>query len=404
MTSMPLSGVRVLDFTWVGAGPLATKVLADFGADVIKIESRSRPDPLRNTPPFKDGERGLERSGYFANRNSSKRSFALNMTHPKARDIVLRLAKVSDVCAQSFRPGTMESWGVGYEDLASIRPDIIYLGMPMQGESGPHATFSGYGATLVALSGLYWLCGSPSRPPVGTGTNYPDHVPNPMHAAFAVLLAIRDRKVTGRGHRIELSQLESTLNILGAALLDALDGHQPERQGNSLTYAAPHDVYPTKGHDEWLAVSVLNDEQWLGAVEVTGIERWRSDSSLERASGRVADQAQLNEEFSDWTRQRTGADAARALQLAGVPSSVVAIAPTVLSDQQLQFRNAFTWLDHPVIGHSIYNSPTPKLSATPGFLRSPAPLLGEHTREICQDLLGFTDAEIDSLIAEGVLE
>jgi benzylsuccinate CoA-transferase BbsF subunit len=400
---MLLDGVRVLDFTWVGAGPLTTKVLADFGADVIKIESRSRPDPLRSTPPFKDGQPGLERSGYFANRNASKRSFALDMSHPKAREIALRLAAVSDICAQSFRPGTMEHWGLGYDDLVTVRPDIIYLGMPMQGESGPHAGYSGFGATLVALSGLYWLCGSPARPPVGTGTNYPDHVPNPMHAAFAVLLALRDRRRTGRGCRIELSQLESTLNVLGSALLRTLDGDQPRRMGNSLPHAAPHGVYPAAGQDEWVVVGVFDDAQWRAAAAVTGIERWRADASLRRVAARLDQRDQLDAEMSSWTLMRTAAAAAEALQHAGVPAGVLARSPEVITNPQLEHRGAFRWLDHPEIGRSLYTAPTPKLSRTPGALRGPAPLLGQHTRDICRTLLAMSDEEIDALAAEGVV-
>jgi benzylsuccinate CoA-transferase BbsF subunit len=400
---MLLDGIRVLDFTWVGAGPLTTKVLADFGADVIKVESALRPDALRNTPPFAGGEPGLERSGYFANRNSSKRSIALNMQDPRAREIALRLAALSDVCAQSFRPGTMEHWGLGYDDLTAVRPDLVYLAMPMQGESGPHASYSGFGATLVALCGLYSLCGNPDRPPVGTGTNYPDHVPNPMHAAFAILLALRDRARTGRGHRIELSQLESTLNVLGPALLETMAGEPPSRLGNRSPYAAPHGVYPAVGEDRWVAISVLTDAQWHALVEVTGIERWRTDDSLRTAAGRMAQQQRIDDELAAWTASRTPDEVETACQARQVPAGVLQRAPEVLADPQLLHRGAFGWLDHPVIGRSVYTAPTMKLSRTPGTLRRAAPLLGEHTRAICVELLGMDETAVEELAAEGVL-
>ena len=403
MTCGPLAGVRVLDFTWVGAGPLTTKLLADFGADVIKIESRLRPDPLRKTPPFKDKIEGLERSGYFANRNSSKRSLALNMAHPQARGIALELAAASDICAQSFRPGTMEKWDLGYEDLAAVRPDIIYLSMPMQGETGPQASYSGFGATLVALSGLYALCGEPDYPPTGTGTNYPDHVPNPMHAAFAVLVALRHRLRTGEGQRVELSQLESTVNIIGPALLATMGGNEPSRIGNASTYAAPHGVYPCTGVDRWVAITVDNDVQWKRLVATVGLDEWR-DPAFERAPYRLENRARLDAELAKWTSKQSDVEVMERLQGAGVPAGIVADAQDVVEDPQLNHRGAFVWQSHPEIGRSLYSAPTPKLSRDPGAVHRPAPLLGEHTNDICRDLLGWDIEKIQQLRDEGVLQ
>ena len=400
---LPLEGIRVLDFTWVGAGPTTTKILGDFGAEVIKIETSNRLDPLRSIPPFKDSAPGPERSGYFANRNSSKRSFALNMKHPDARKIALDLASQSDVCAQSFRPGTMEQWGIGYEDLVQVRPDLVYLAMPMQGEWGPHSAAAGFGMTLVALSGLYSLCGSADRPPVGTGTNYPDHIPSPLHAAFAVLVSLRHRMRTGEGQRIEASQLESTLNVIGPALLAAIDGQPPHRMGNGLPSAVPNGVYPTLGSDRWIAISVLDDRQWAGLVSVVDSHRWRVDQSLATVAGRVAQRDRLDEELAAWTRIQDAGEAADRLQTAGVPAGPVADPRDVLDDPNLRHRHAFTWLEHPVVGPSVYTAPTPRLSRTPGRLRSSAPLLGQDTVDICENILGMGTDEIRRLQVRGVL-
>lgn len=407
--NLPLSGVRVVDFTWVGAGPLTTKFFADFGAEVIKIESKNRPDPLRRTPPLAPGTDELERSGYFANRNAGKKSLALDMNHPAARSVALRLVATSDICAQSFRPGTMEKWGLGYDDLRAVRPDLIYLAMPMQGEWGPHANFSGFGATLVALSGLHDLCGYPDRLPVGTGTNYPDHVPNPMHAALAVLTALMHRRRTGEGQYIEVSQLESTLNVIGPAIEDALVGRPTTRQGNRLLYAAPHGVYPAAGTDRWIAISVMNDCQWSGLVAIArlanvGFADVGLDATLATFEGRKANEELIDSAIAQWTRNEDAVELAVRLNEAGVPASEVRNARDLLSgDNELLASGAFEWLDHPVMGSSVYNAPTPRLSRTSGRLGGPSPLLGHETREVCMDIIGMDQSEYDELCNNNVL-
>lgn len=400
---LPLEGVRVLDLTWVGAGPIGTKIMAEFGAEVIKVESRTRPDPLRRTGPFAPGDDPLERSGYFADRNAGKQSISLDLTDPQARDVVLRLAAVSDVCAQSFRPGTMEKWGLGYEDLITVRPDIIYLAMPMQGETGPHSRFSGFGATLVALCGLHELCGYPDREPVGTGTNYPDHVPNPLHAVFATLTALSHRARTGRGQRIELSQLESTINVIGPGIEQAARGRTPERRGNRVDYAAPHGVFPAAGDDRWVAIAVLDDIHWRALAEATNIPALMT-SGWDVLEGRRAAESEIEAVLSEWTSQRDADEVATLLTAAGVPASAVRDAAELLDGASgLRARGAFTTLHHPVMGDTVYTAPTPRLSRTPGQLTTPAPLLGQHTDAVLQDVLGMDASEIDSLRTAGVL-
>eukprot|EP01041_Mallomonas_annulata_P018373 gene18373-37278_t len=181
-STLPLAGIRVADFCWLGAGSYCTKLLADMGADVIKIESSARLDSLRLAPPYKDGISGINRSGYFADRNTSKRSITIDMKHPKALGLVSRLIERSDIVSNNFTPGVMEKFGLGYESVRKMRPDIVYLAMSMQGSEGPERSYLGYGASMVSLTGLHDLSGLPEREPAGTGTNYPDHIPNPCHA------------------------------------------------------------------------------------------------------------------------------------------------------------------------------------------------------------------------------
>ena len=243
--TLPLQGLRVADFCWLGAGSYTTKMLADMGADVIKIESAARIDALRMAAPYKDGIPGVNRSGYFADRNTSKRSITLDMKHPKALALARRLIVKSDIIANNFTPGVMQKFGLGYEAVREMKPDIIYLAMSMQGSQGPERNYLGYGASMVSLTGLHELSGLPDREPAGTGTNYPDHIPNPCHAAFALMAALRYRRRTGKGQLIDLAQIEPTVALLGPTLLDlTANGRVQQRKGNEHAQCAPHGVFP----------------------------------------------------------------------------------------------------------------------------------------------------------------
>lgn len=216
---LPLEEITVLDFTWGGAGPFATKVLADFGARVIKVETGTRLDFPRTTGPYQNGIRGINRSGYFSNRNSSKLGITLNFKVSEALPLALRLAERADIVVNNFRAGVLEKLGLGYEAVSRVRPDVIYVSMPLQGSTGPQAGHSGIGHTLNAMAGIYALTGYEDGTIVGPGTNFPDHSVNPGHAAVAILAALRHRRRTGEGQYIEVSQLESTVTLLGPEIL-----------------------------------------------------------------------------------------------------------------------------------------------------------------------------------------
>ncbi|GGN62084.1 hypothetical protein GCM10011579_028900 [Streptomyces albiflavescens] len=400
---LPLKGLRVADFTWVGAGPFFTKPLADHGADVIKIESRSRTDPIRNMAPFRDGVPGPDRSGYFANRNTSKRSICLDLKDPRGRDLALELIAQSDVVANNFTPGTMDRLGLGYEDVLKVRPDVIYLEMPMQGNAGPHRAFRGYGLAIAAVGGLLGLTGYPERPPVGTGTNYPDHVPNPLHAAVAVLAALRRRRRTGQGQYIELSQLESTVNAIGPALLATAAGMNTERCANDDAVAAPQGVYPCAGDDRWCAITVGTDSQWAAFVRVLGNPAWAARPEFATVQGRRGARRELDGLIAEVTATRRADELADELTSAGVPAAKVSDAHEVLLDPQLNARGHWRVLKHPVMGPSVYDNIPYRLSATPGELRGPAPLLGADTRDVCVGLLGMDPDAYQRLAEQGVV-
>ncbi|MGW0810877.1 CaiB/BaiF CoA transferase family protein [Nonomuraea sp. NPDC002799] len=398
----PLSGVRVADFCWVGAGSFTTKLLADHGADVIKVESRAKVDGIRLSPPFAGGRAGVDRSGYFADRNTSKRSLALNLKTEEGRELARRLVAESDVVANNFTPGTMDRFGLGWEDVRRINPGAVYLAMSMQGDSGPERDHLGYGITISALVGLHHFTGLPGRAPVGTGTNYPDHVPNPCHAAFAVLAALRHRRRTGQGQYIDIAQTEPTIAVLGPLLMDwTVNGRDIGPQGNDHPRRAPHGVYRCAGQDRWIAISVLRDEQWEPLVRVLALDvppEWRHEAERHRARDR------LNELIGAAVAARDADALARELREAGVPAGVVQnSADLVDHDPQLAAREHWLRLDHPEMGTTLYNAPPFRLTGDPVRLRHPAPLLGQHTDEVCREVLGLDDAQIAACREAGAL-
>lgn len=402
----PLSGITVADFTWIGAGSYTTKILADFGADVIKIESSERLDTLRDAQPFKDGVRGVNRSGYFADRNSSKRSITLNLKSDEGRAIARRLIEQSDVVANNFTPGTMEKFGLGYEEVRQFKPDIVYIAMSMHGQAGPEAKYLGYGLTMGAVTGLHYLCGYPDQEPAGTGTNFPDHVPNPAHAAFAILAALRHRRRTGAGQFIDVAQIEPTIALLGPAVMDfAVNGHVTERVGNQLIASAPHGVYAAQGNDRWIAISAPTSAAWHALLAVLADPTLTQDPRFETADGRWQHRAELDAILGRITAQHDAMVLAQRLQAHGVAAAPVQDASDVLlRDPQLQARGHWVHLDHPEMGRTVYNALPFRMSRMSGLPHRPAPLLGQHTEEVLTERLQLSPAEIEVLREQGALQ
>jgi len=399
-----LGDLQVLDFCWVGAGALVTKLLAEHGAVVIKIESRARPDNLRVAPPYAPGPKGLEASGYFASRNNDKKSFALNMQRPEGQELARQLAVKCDVITNNFRPGVMERWGLGYEDVSKLNPRVIYLSMSMQGSDGPHREYIGFGSTIAALSGLVHLSGRPDREPVGTGTHYPDHIPSPGHALVAVLAAILHRDRTGSGAEIELSQLEATVSMLAPAIAAADNGSgELVRIGNRSDQACPSGVFRCAGAERWCAIAVRTREQWCGLTQVLADPILAREPELETIAGRRAREGELERRIAALVSGRDRDELVTGLQGAGVPSWGVLSSPDLLADQQLRARDFWRELSHPVIGKITAPSEPYRINGERTGPRRAAPLLGEHTREIAAALLGLSEPEIDELTEARVL-
>ena len=299
----------------------------------------------------------------------------------------------------------MDRLGLGYAAAQALRPDIVYLAMSMQGGTGPHTKYVGFGLTIGALAGIHYCSGPSDRPPAGTSTNYPDHVPNPAHAAFAVLAALNYRRRTGCGQYIDLAQTEPTVALLGTAIVDyAVNGRIAERQGNNHPAWAPHGVYPCLGDDRWIAVAVQDDAQWGRLAEALALEPTRR-AAWARSEAREIERSAINDWLTSETKLREPFDLMRQLQEAGVPAGVVQNAGDLIErDPQLAHRQHWQYLDHPEMGRSIYNNVPIKLSRTPGQLSRPAPMLGQHTEEICTSLLGLTTDEVARFAADKVFE
>lgn len=405
MKTFPLAGITVADFTWIGAGSYTTKILADFGADVIKIESAERLDTLRDAKPFQGGVRGVNRSGYFADRNSSKRSVTLNMKTAEGRALARRLIEGSDVVANNFTPGTMEKFGLGYEAVREFKPDVVYISMSMHGQTGPEAKYLGYGLTMGAVTGLHHLCGRSDQEPAGTGTNFPDHVPNPAHAAFAIMAALRHRRRTGQGQFIDVAQIEPTIALLGPVVLDyTANARVAGRVGNQHIAAAPHGVYPARGDDRWVAISAPDDTAWWALLQVLEEPALAADTRFADAAARWQHRDALDAALAQSTARHDALELAQRLQQRGVAAAPVQDAQDVLlRDPQLQARGHWVYLDHPEMGRTVYNALPFRFSRTACAPHRPAPLLGQHTDEVLKEKLALADDEIAALRQQGAL-
>ena len=401
-------GVRIADFAWVGVGPNATMQMALHGAEVIRIESSQRPDTFRSSGPRPDGDRSIDGSAYFAKFNRGKRSAALNLQHPRAVEVAKRLVAVSDIVTESFAPGFLNRIGLDYEELRKLRPDLIMCSMSMEGQTGPHAGFRGFGLTLQATAGVTGVTGWPDRAPVGTGVAYTDWVATHV-AMIGILAALDHRRRTGEGQYIDMSQLEASTLVLDAGLLDALNGGRVTKPlGNRDLRYAPHGVYPCAddqhGSDRWVAIAITSDDQWRAFAQALGRSDWLADDDLCEPDGRLTAQDLLDEGICAWTRQRTVDQVEQTLQAVGVPAHRAATVRDAHEDPQLAHREHWWTSDHPVLGTVSYESPAWRLSDTPPPRPSPSPLLGQHSEYVYRELCGYSETEFQQLIVDGVVK
>ncbi|MCY3569751.1 MAG: CoA transferase [Chloroflexi bacterium] len=395
--STVFEGIRVADFAWVGVGPLVSKYLADHGAEVIRIESSVRPEPLRRAPPFANDEPGLDNSGYYADFNSSKQCVSLNLQHPDGVAIAKRIVEHCDIVTESFTPKAMRAWGMTYEDLCEVRPDLIMISMPMYGLTGPWSMWQGYGHVLQAAAGISHLTAYPGEEPIGTGVAYTDFLV-PHFAASALLAALDHRRRTGEGQNIDFGQMEAAIHATETMVLDyTVNGREQQPLGAGHPDYRPYGTYQcaARGDDDdrWIAITVTSEAELAALADVAGQPSW---TSLQADA--------LDSELASWTRTQQAEVLMQRLQSAGVPAGVVQTPEDLRNDPQLAHRGHFWMLDHPTMGHRAYDGPSFRLSETPAELTKAAPLLGEDNEYVYKDIVGMSEEEYVEHLVSGAFD
>jgi crotonobetainyl-CoA:carnitine CoA-transferase CaiB-like acyl-CoA transferase len=406
MADLPLSGIRVLDLGQVYAGPTCARILCDLGAEVIRVEGIHRMDTIRNLfIAENDGSDDYwNRGSYYVFRNVGKRSVVLEFTDSRGVDLFRRLVPTFDVVVENFTPRVMKNLGLGYESLRQLRPDIIVISMSGYGQSGAWRDYAAYGTGLEAVSGICSLTGYRDGPPERTGISFTDPVTG-LVGAGAVLLALQYRRRTGKGQFIDLSQHEAAIPLIGHALMDfVMNGREPSRMGNRDLVAAPQGCYRCRGEDDWLVISVANDDQWRRLAEAVGRPEWVEDERFADVLSRHRNHDEMDTLIEAWTREQDHIEVMHLLQRAGVTAAAVLNGKEVLLDPHLHERGAFDMVDVPGAG----KRPVPRVlgarfSRFEARARGPAPKLGEHNREVLQGLLDISDEEMTGLEAEGVV-
>jgi benzylsuccinate CoA-transferase BbsF subunit len=398
-----LQGIRVADFSWVLAGPLTTRYLATHGAIVIRVESALRPDALRTSGPFKDEKPGVDRSGYFAFLNPNKYSIQLNLNSTAGKEVAERLIAWADIVSENFTPGMMERWGLDYEEIKKMKPDIIMLRTSNQGQTGPYAKQPGFGQHLVGLSGFSYYTGWPDREPIGFGMAYTDMI-TPRFAAAALIAALDYRRRTGKGMLLDVSQLETAIHFLAPQVLDyAVNGRIGTRIGNRCAYAAPHGVFPCRDEDAWCAIAIFSDEEWHSLSKVID-EPWTKDPKFSTLLSRKRNEDELEKLVSEWTSKFSAKQLMKLLQDAGVPAGAAQTNEEVLSDPQLRQRHSLWILEHHTLGSYAHLGRPFSLSRTPAKSKMPSPCLGEHTEYVCTKILGMSDEEFVKFASLGAFD
>jgi crotonobetainyl-CoA:carnitine CoA-transferase CaiB-like acyl-CoA transferase len=406
--SLPLAGVTVLELTTAWAGPMTGRILAAFGASVIKVEAAAAMDVWRGPadggersryPDFDPGPRPFNRNNWFNTQNHGKRSLALDLKSPAAAPVLARLVQRADVVLSNFAAGVLARLGLGYDDACRLREDIIMVEMPSAGSGGPLTDFLGVGPTMEALAGMTALNGYGDGVPVNTGPAYADPI-GALTATCAVLGALHARERTGRGQHVEFAQREGLLHWIGEFLL--ADPAQPAEftpHGNRSAHAAPHDAYRCAGEDRWVAVAVQTDVQWAALCAVIRRPDLAADTDLATVAGRLRRAGEIDAAVAAWAAALDNAAAAHVLQQAGIPAAPVLSGQDLHDDQQLAAVGFFVDVDHPEAGRHRYQGLPFHFSATPARYGGPAPCLGQHTEQILREI-GLDDGEVAALLRD----
>ena len=386
---LPLKGVRVLDLSWIIAGPTATRFLAMMGAEVIKVGSARRPDPSTRGAPFQ---------AY----NQSKLYASLNISRPEGLELAMRLVSVSDIVIENFAAGVIERLGLGYDALRQAKPDIIMLSSSGTGHSGPDKDYVAYGSLLQYYTGWNAISGYPDSEPIKGGLWADPWVG--MELAMVAAAAFNHRAVTGEGNYVDFSMAEALTASIPEALLDyQMNDRVPEPMGNTDHHHAPHNVYRCKGDDRWLAIAVTNYEEWRTLCGVIGRHDLSDDVALTDTKGRSEQQKRIDAAITAWSQQHDDYEAMRILQEAGISATPYLSPQRVFTDPQLREGGFFTTLiagdgkqrDLPALGWRFEGGPEPRITA--------APVLGQHNNYVYGELLGLSDDEVTQFIEEQII-
>lgn len=398
-----LAGLKVVELGGGAAGPIAIRHLADHGATVIRIESASRPDFLRVLGLSKTNK-SLDRAPMFMMLNCNKMSVALNLSHPRGVELAKRLIlEWADVLAENYAPKAMKKWGLDYESLVKLKPDLIMVSTCLMGQTGPNKDYPGFGGQGSAISGFNFLTGWPDREATGQHGTITDSLA-PRFVAAAVLAALLRKQKTGEGTYIDVAQVETAAYSLSGWMLEYFaNGEVVQRDGNRSRVAAPHGAFPCRGEDRWCTIACHDDEDWQRLTRAMGSPAWALDPRFATVAGRKSHEDELESLISSWTREQTAEEIMSAVQSADVEAGIVETSRDLNADPQLEARGHFRPVQHQVLGPHTCEQLGYALSATPGAIDRQGPLLGEHSEDVCRAILGMSDDEVRALRADGVL-
>jgi len=386
-----LNNIRILDLSWVLAGPYATRMLADFGAEVIKIQ-----------PPLPQADDEFSH-GYYNTWNRNKLSITLNLDKPEGKDIFKKLVSISDAVVENFAPRVMANWELDYFNIKKIKHDIIMLGMSVMGNTGPWRDYTGFGPTVQAFSGLTYLSSFPGNPPMGLGYSYADHTAG-LTACLALLGALEYRRKTGEGQQIDISEMEAMAYLLGDAVTDyILTGMEPKPTGNSSPYAAPHEVYRCRGNDRWCAIAVFTDDEWVRFRKAIGNPSWIDNSKFASMATRIKNSAELDRLVEEWTIEHTVEEVMTLLQNKVIAAGAVQDASDLVNDSNLKERGFFINTEHPDTGTTVSDASPIKFSDTIADYSRAAPEPDQDNEYVYRKLLDMNQNEIIKLRETGVI-
>ena len=395
---LPLEGLRVVDFGHGGVGVEAGRLFAEYGADVIKVESRAYPDFIRPVG-------GSEMSPSFASSSRSKRSLGVNIKTPDGLALIKKLIAEADVVIENNSTGTMQDLGLGWDALREVNPRLVMVSSQLMGSTGPWAGWLGYGPSTRPAGGMTWLWNFPDGGmPPGAGVIFPDHLVGRV-CALAALAGLAGREQTGLGSHFEAAQVETVLTCMSQFFLqESLEPGSVAPLGNRRPQGAPWGVYQCAGEERWVVITVRNDDDWSGLRKALGEPEWAADPELASVEGRRARHDEIDSRLSEWTGSRSDREVMELLQSYGVPAGMMNYASDEPNDPHLQARGYLAEVDQPGVGHMILEGPAFYGSAMERPFIGPAPALGEHTRDIAVTLLGLSSEQAEELISAGVLE